>query len=108
MYWTDWGAKPCIKHATVDGFNPKIIIGTKLGWPNGLAIDKDENRLYWADAMLDRYFSPLSFSGFYRKLFFLNRSYIMPVLNKRCPIIFLKLYVVETNITAIFSPKRES
>eukprot|EP00111_Clytia_hemisphaerica_P010998 TCONS_00032248-protein len=54
MYWTDWGAKPCIKHATMDGLNPKIIIGTGLGWPNGLAVDKDENQLFWADALFDR------------------------------------------------------
>jgi len=31
-----------------------VIINSSLVWPNGLAIDRLEHRLYWADAELDR------------------------------------------------------
>lgn len=55
MYWTDWGSKPYIKHATMDGYNPKAIVDTNLGWPNGLCVDMKASRIYWADARLDRY-----------------------------------------------------
>ncbi|XP_066926759.1 serine-rich adhesin for platelets-like [Clytia hemisphaerica] len=54
MYWRVWqGTKSSIKHATMDGLNPKIIIET-VGWPNGLAVDKDENQLFWADTRPNR------------------------------------------------------
>ena len=55
MYWTDWGRRPYIKHATMDGYNPKAIVETNLGWPNGLTVDMNTSRIYWADARLDRY-----------------------------------------------------
>lgn len=31
-----------------------MIIGTELGFPNGLALDYTANRLFWADALRDR------------------------------------------------------
>ena len=55
MYWTDWGRRPYIKHATMDGYNPKPIIQDNLGWPNGLSVDFDSRKIFWADARLDRY-----------------------------------------------------
>lgn len=54
MFWTDWGKLPRIESAFLDGSSRKIIVGTSIGWPNGLAIDFEQNRLYWADAQLDR------------------------------------------------------
>ena len=54
MYWTDWGAKPCIKHATMDGQNAKAIVVTGLRWPNGLTIDIEGSRIFWTDAGVDR------------------------------------------------------
>ena len=33
----------------------KILIqGSDIVWPNGLSVDYDENRIYWADARIDR------------------------------------------------------
>ena len=55
MYWTAWGTAPYIKHAKIDGSNPKIIVQADLGWPNALAIDTAGNRIFWADAQLDKY-----------------------------------------------------
>lgn len=30
-----------------------VFRGVLLGWPNGLSIDFDQDRLYWCDALLD-------------------------------------------------------
>ena len=54
MYWTDWGQKPYIRRATLDGDNAKAIVETNLGWPNGLSVDMVERQIYWADARTDR------------------------------------------------------
>lgn len=50
MYWTDWGANPKIERAGMDASNRTVIISSNLTWPNGLAIDYETQRLYWADA----------------------------------------------------------
>lgn len=34
----------------MDASNRIVIISTNLTWPNGLAIDYETQRLYWADA----------------------------------------------------------
>lgn len=52
MYWTDWGEEPRIERAGMDGSSRKVIIDTDIYWPNGLTIDLEEQKLYWADAKL--------------------------------------------------------
>ena len=52
MYWTDWGEEPRIERAGMDGSNRKVIVEAELYWPNGLTIDLEEQKLYWADAKL--------------------------------------------------------
>ncbi|KAK2557468.1 Low-density lipoprotein receptor-related protein 6, partial [Acropora cervicornis] len=54
MYWTDWGSNPKIERAAMDGSSRRSVITGNLGWPNGLTIDRSTNRLYWADAKLDK------------------------------------------------------
>ena len=54
MYWTDWGANPKIEQAQMDGLARRVIVSGNLTWPNGLTIDQATNRLYWADAYLDK------------------------------------------------------
>jgi len=54
MYWTDWGVEAKIESAALDGTNRTVVINSSLVWPNGLAIDRLEHRLYWADAELDQ------------------------------------------------------
>jgi len=54
MYWTDWGANPKIEHAEMDGSARQTIITGNLAWPNGLTIEQATNRLFWADAKLDK------------------------------------------------------
>ena len=50
MFWTDWGKKPRIERAGMDGQNRNVIIKDNIGWPNGLAVDKASGRIIWADA----------------------------------------------------------
>jgi len=49
MYWSDWGTVPKIEQAGMDGSQRAPFITHNLTWPNGLAIDHDLRRLYWAD-----------------------------------------------------------
>ncbi|KAM7407483.1 hypothetical protein PAMA_003284 [Pampus argenteus] len=54
MYWTDWGTHAKIERATLGGnFRTEIVNGS-LVWPNGLTLDYEEERLYWADASLQK------------------------------------------------------
>jgi sugar lactone lactonase YvrE len=41
-----------IGKAGMDGSKQKVFISTKLHFPNGLAIDYHNSRLYWVDAKL--------------------------------------------------------
>ena len=54
MYWTDWGANPKIEQSQMDGSARQVIVTGNLGWPKGLTIDQATNRLFWADAKLDK------------------------------------------------------
>ena len=54
MYWTDWGSNPKIEKAQMDGSGRRIIVTANLVLPNGLTIHQATNRLFWADAKLDK------------------------------------------------------
>lgn len=54
MYWTDWGEVPKIERADLDGMERLVMVNTSLGWPNGLALDYDERKIYWGDAKTDK------------------------------------------------------
>ena len=54
MYWSDWGEPAKIERASMDGSDRRVLHNTGLTWPNGLAIDYQLQRLYWADAFTDR------------------------------------------------------
>lgn len=38
----------------MDGSMREVLINDSLVWPNGIAIDFEYMRLYWADAKLDK------------------------------------------------------
>lgn len=67
MFYTDVGKKAKIESAYMDGSNRKILVTENLISPNGLAIDFEENTLYWVDSgthTLER----ITFSGDERKV----------------------------------------
>ena len=51
MFWTDWGEVPKIERAGMDGSpeSRQVLISTQIFWPNGLTLDYDADRIYWAD-----------------------------------------------------------
>ncbi|KAL5006584.1 hypothetical protein ScPMuIL_015390 [Solemya velum] len=55
MYWTDWGETPKIEKAGMDGsaLTRSVMIQTDISWPNGLTLDYDSSKIYWADAKLN-------------------------------------------------------
>uniref|UniRef100_A0A915A9Z2 EGF-like domain-containing protein n=1 Tax=Parascaris univalens TaxID=6257 RepID=A0A915A9Z2_PARUN len=51
IFWTDWGVNARIERAGMDGNDRAVLIsGDSIKWPNGLALDILEQRVYWADA----------------------------------------------------------
>jgi hypothetical protein len=54
LYWTDWGNNPKIERSFLDGSSRYTVIGTDLGFPNGLALDYAARQLYWADSLKNR------------------------------------------------------
>lgn len=52
MFWTDWGSKPMIARASMDGSRSQPIISDNIHWPNGIALDMHQERIYWVDAKL--------------------------------------------------------
>ncbi|XP_014224711.1 low-density lipoprotein receptor-related protein 4-like isoform X3 [Trichogramma pretiosum] len=54
LFWAEWGDHPRIERANLDGSNRRSIISTDLSLPNGLSIDYEARKLYWADALKDR------------------------------------------------------
>ncbi|XP_054720384.1 low-density lipoprotein receptor-related protein 1-like [Uloborus diversus] len=53
MYWTDWGDRPYIGKAGMDGTHFSKLINKSLGWPNALTIDYVTREIFWADAKED-------------------------------------------------------
>ena len=53
LFWSDWGSRPRIERAGLDGSNRTVIIKAKIYWPNGLTLDIPNQRVYFADSKLD-------------------------------------------------------
>lgn len=53
IFFSEWDRPANISRAYTDGTNLLVFENVTLGWPNGLSIDFDLNRLYWCDALLD-------------------------------------------------------
>ena len=58
IFWTEWlrtsRYTARIGRAFGDGTNATYIRQHELGWPNGLALDTPNKRVYWCDALFDR------------------------------------------------------
>lgn len=52
MYWSDWGTNARIEKAGMDGSERSVFLSENIGLPNGLVVDYDSSRVYWADAKL--------------------------------------------------------
>lgn len=54
IFWSDWGRKPKIERASMDGSDRIVIVSVDIIWPNGIALDVDARKLYWTDARIDK------------------------------------------------------
>ena len=52
LFWTNVKSFASIFSAGMDGSRPVTVIDTGLEFPNGIAIDFENSRLYWADVTL--------------------------------------------------------
>uniref|UniRef100_A0A1I7TV41 EGF-like domain-containing protein n=1 Tax=Caenorhabditis tropicalis TaxID=1561998 RepID=A0A1I7TV41_9PELO len=58
IFWTDWGKNARIERSGMDGQHRVVIVqGDRVVWPNGLALDYVDKRVYWADAKIKSIFS---------------------------------------------------
>ena len=59
VYYADWlksGDRiPFIGRCYSDGSHNVKVHQYELGWPNGMCIDFEEDRVYWVDAYFDRF-----------------------------------------------------
>ncbi|TKR96498.1 hypothetical protein L596_010507 [Steinernema carpocapsae] len=67
LFWSDWGDMPHIGKMNMDGQHQALLITTSLKWPNALAVDTIQARLYWGDAHLD-YIASCDYMGNNRRL----------------------------------------
>lgn len=50
LFWTDWGNNSHIGVSFMDGSGAKVLVDN-VTWPNGLALDWANGRIYWIDAV---------------------------------------------------------
>lgn len=53
VFYSEWDRPANISRAFLDGSNVMVFRNVLLGWPNGLSIDYQTDRIYWCDALLD-------------------------------------------------------
>ena len=90
MFWTDWDKHPKIERAELDGSYRITLVNTSVAWPNGITIDFHEQKLYWADAKLDK-IEIMSLDGSNRRVILdyklpnvFERSFVLDRLAKTC------------------------
>lgn len=54
VYWSDWGQQPKLERSRYNGTDRQILIDSEIQWPNGLALDLADRKLYWGDAKKQR------------------------------------------------------
>lgn len=53
LFFSEWDRPANISRANSDGTGVIVFRNVLLGWPNGLSLDFENERLYWCDALLD-------------------------------------------------------
>ncbi|XP_037294723.1 LOW QUALITY PROTEIN: low-density lipoprotein receptor-related protein 2 [Manduca sexta] len=53
IFFSEWDRPANISRCNTDGTGLLVFENVTLGWPNGLSIDFDTDRIYWCDALLD-------------------------------------------------------
>ena len=53
VFFSEWDRPANISRVHMDGSGLMVFRGVLLGWPNGLSIDYETDKIYWCDALLD-------------------------------------------------------
>ncbi|KAF2366491.1 Sortilin N-terminal [Trinorchestia longiramus] len=55
LFFTDWSTQnPMVAKACLDGTDVRVLFGQNIvGWPNGITIDFQDDRIFFVDAKLD-------------------------------------------------------
>lgn len=67
MFWSDWGEIPMIERSGMDGKSRTIVTSHNLKFPNGLAVDYDNQKIYFVDGGL-KTIESMNFDGSARKI----------------------------------------
>lgn len=78
LYITDWSeSKPMVACSYLDGTNLTVLFGASIvGWPNGITIDFETDRIFFADAKLD-YIASADLDGKNMKKIIVNSDKVM-------------------------------
>ena len=67
LFWVDRGYPPKLESSNVDGSGRKDLVKDEMIWPNGLALDYPNKRIYWTDTK-KRTIETVDYSGNDRKI----------------------------------------
>ncbi|XP_020647235.2 low-density lipoprotein receptor [Pogona vitticeps] len=73
MYWTDWGMSAKIAKSGLNGVDSFALVTEGIQWPNGIALDLVNQRLYWVDSKYHSV-SSISVNGRNRKTILVNEE----------------------------------
>ena len=88
MIWTDWGTSPKIEKAALNGNQRTAIVTSYLYWPNGIELDRGNQRVFWVDAYYGRLES-VTYHGNNRILHTSIRGFHAFGLSMIAPLLFL-------------------
>lgn len=76
LIWTDWGEYPKIERASMDGdpLTRMTLVKDNVFWPNGLAVDLENELIYWTDGKF-RFIDVMKLDGSNRRTIVNNLKY---------------------------------
>ena len=80
LFWSDWGDKPHIGRAGMDGSEVRILVSDNLGWPNALTISYETQELFYGDARED-YIAVTDLDGGNRRIIFSRKHSSKAILH---------------------------
>ncbi|ESO96765.1 hypothetical protein LOTGIDRAFT_51280, partial [Lottia gigantea] len=81
LFWSDWdGRFPRIETCSMSGKGRKVLFDVRSnfdlgGWPNGMTLDYEVNRIYWVDARSDSLHS-MTYEGKDHRLILKSHEYL--------------------------------
>ena len=77
IYWTNWGQAPYIERARLDGTERRALVYNGIKFPNGLAVDELDKKLFWAGTDDNKHgiIEAVSLDGLNRSVIFYEQGY---------------------------------